>query len=62
MIRHMIAEPIPVNAQRCSFDVSHCSTNTVTNRAVMEKSIPFELKSSTVPIIAPSAVPITQYE
>lgn len=42
------------------FVLRHCSTNTTRNSAVMEKSIPVELKFSTVPNREPTTLPVIQ--
>ena len=52
--------PMPISAGLCSFVVSHCSTNIVTNNAVIAKSIPAVLKVIALPRREPIAVPMIQ--
>ena len=58
--RQMTEAATPTMAAAWSLVLSHCSTNTVTNRAVRAKSMPSVLKLMTAPRREPSTLPSTQ--
>ena len=55
--RHKRVAATPVIAGIWFLELTHCSTKTVVNSAVIAKSIPVELKVSAAPIHPPSTDP-----